>query len=341
MKSAILRIAKHAGLFRLGQRAFRGHLRILCYHGIWTGGAPHYGDCLYMSAARFERRLDMLERLGCTFLGLDDAVKRLHAGSLPDFPVVVTIDDAWYGTYSCMLPLLERKGIPATIYVTTYYSRNGQVVRNVLINYLLSRTAGLTEAWAKLKPLLEQPALMPGSLDALAERLCGQIDALPSDALRHARLRELAGALGQDLDAIEADRRFHLMGSVELTDAAKRGFDLQPHTHRHRMYDFDADRLSEDLDLNRALIASLANVERAQLKHFCYPSGQHSASIYGALEAAGFESATTTDFGLNGPASNRYALARILDCESMSDLELEAKLCGFWSLINRLRGRRA
>lgn len=340
MKSAVLGIAKRTGLFKLGLRAYRGHLRILCYHGIWTGGEPHYGDCLYMSAARFGQRMEMLARLGCEILPLDDALMRLEAGTLPDFPVALTIDDAWYGTYSEMLPVLERRRLPATIYVTTYYSQNGQPVRNVLIGYLISCTSGLADALAKLGPLLADTSVAPASLDMLAERLSEQVDALSSDDLRRALLARIATAVGQDLGRIEADRRFQLMGAAELSDAARRGFDVQPHTHRHRMYGFEADKVAADLEINRALISRLANVPAESLKHFCYPSGVYDPSIFKTLEAAGIESATTTDFGLNGPGSNRYALARILDCQSMSDLELEARLCGFWSLMNRLRGKK-
>ncbi|WP_418647178.1 polysaccharide deacetylase family protein [Thauera butanivorans] len=338
MKSAILGVAKRIGLFNLGLRAFRGHLRILCYHGIWTGDPPHYGDCLYMSAARFRQRLNLLETLGCDILPLDEALTRLRDGTLPDFPVVLTIDDAWHGTYSEMLPALEEHGFPATIYVTTYYSEKGQPVRNVLIGYMVSRTKSLSDALARLSPLMSDPSSVPDSLGSLSERLSDQADTLPSDELRREFLARIAAAVGLDFNRIDAGRCFHLMGETELSDAVQRGFDVQLHTHRHQMYDFEPDRLVADLEINRAQISKLASVPAETLNHFCYPSGVYNQSIFKALESVGVASATTTDFGLNGPGSNPYALARVLDCESMSDLELEAKLCGFWSLMNRLRG---
>ena len=90
---------------------------------------------------------------------------------------------------------------------------------------------------------------------------------------------------------------------------------------------------------NRHELSRMLDTSPGAFRHFCYPSGVHAPEVYPALEAAGVRSATTTDFGLNPPGGGRFALKRILDCQSMSELELEARLSGFWSLIQR--GRRA
>lgn len=340
MVRLMLRIARALGLFALARRACRGQLRILCYHGIWTGGAPHYGDCLFMSAGRFAARMRMLEASGCDILSLDEALQRLDDGSLPAFPVVITIDDAWSGTQRHMLPELARRRWPATLYVTSYYPDKDAPVINVMLGYLFAHIADLPEARATLKRELPELDLSGvGDADGLVDAVLADLDTMDSMAARMQRVRCIAAALGLDVETCIADRRFHLMSAEALADACRDGVDLQLHTHRHRMYDFDATRLGDDLATNRAWIASRTGCDPARLRHFCYPSGVHDEAAFATLRAAGVVSATTTDFGLVTRASNRMALPRILDCESLEDIELEARLSGFWSLLRSIRRR--
>lgn len=337
MKHLILKLARSCGLFALSRRLTRRQLRILCYHGIWIGAAPHFGDCLFMSAETFARRLDLIARAGYPVLALGEALERLQDGTLPDAAVVITIDDAWYGIAQHMLPQLIERRMPATLYVTTYYSLAQRPVLNVLINFMVAR--------AQTLPALD--ALLPGEGQApdaarradYAGLLAARVDALATLDERWAAVQRIAAQIGIDVDAIEQGRWFHLMNADELRAAQAAGIDLQLHTHTHRMHGFDAERVREEVERNRHALAALLEADPATLTHFCYPSGVHAPAVYPVLKAAGVRSATTTDFGLNDARSDPYALKRILDCQSMSELEIEARLSGFWSLLMRLRAR--
>ena len=46
-------------------------------------------------------------------------------------------------------------------------------------------------------------------------------------------------------------------------------------------------------------------------RFFCYPAGRYDAETIAAVEAAGFEGATTTAFGLASPTAARFTLARV------------------------------
>ena len=46
-------------------------------------------------------------------------------------------------------------------------------------------------------------------------------------------------------------------------------------------------------------------------RFFCYPAGRYDAETIAAVEAAGFEGATTTEFGLASPTGGRFTLARV------------------------------
>jgi hypothetical protein len=56
------------------------------------------------------------------------------------------------------------------------------------------------------------------------------------------------------------------------------------------------------------------------------------------LKACAVSSATTVEPGFVTKRSDPYALPRILDGESTTDLEFEAELCGFLELGRRLKG---
>jgi len=337
MKQTILKLARLCGLFALSRRLTRGQLRILCYHGIWIGDAPHFGDCLFMRPDTFAARLDLLARAGYPVLGLADALEQLEKGSLPDAAVVITIDDAWYGITRHMLPALTERGLPATLYVTTYYALAQRPVLNVLVNFMVARARTLPP----IDTLVPDPGPQPDPSQRAdySTALATRVDALDTLALRWDAIRRIADQLGVDLDTIDTGRWFHLMDEDELRAAQAAGIDIQLHTHTHRMHGFNGEKVRTELDKNRHELSRILGVSPSGFSHFCYPSGVHGPEVYPLLKAAGLQSATTTDFGLNPPGSNPFALKRILDCQSMSDLELEARLSGFWSLVQR--GRRA
>lgn len=334
MRTAVLQVARACGLFALSRWLTRGQLRILCYHGIWNGPPPHYGDCLFMSPARFAARIDGLARRGYRVITLDEACRRLPRGELGARDIVITIDDAWAGIVPHMLPVLQRHGYAATLYVTTYYALAQKPVLNVLIGYLVERARRRPDA-AQL-PAGCAADMRPA---ALAARLAAHVDALPTLDARWAEVKRLAVAFDIDLAALTAQGAFMLMSPAQLREAAAQGVDLQLHTHTHRLHDFSAEPVGRELALNRAHLADIAGVAPGALRHFCYPSGEYDPVVFASLRAAGIVSATTTEFGLNPPQAEPLALKRILDCESMSDLDIEARLSGFWSLLGALRAR--
>ncbi len=138
-KEGLLQAARAGGLFALSRRASRKSLRILAYHGLWTTPGYQYGNHLFMTPQQFERRMIWLRNSRFPILPLAEAVQRLDDGSLPDHAVVITIDDGWSSTYSHMLPILEKLGLPATIYITTWYSEHQLPVVNVAVDYILKR----------------------------------------------------------------------------------------------------------------------------------------------------------------------------------------------------------
>jgi len=334
---------KRSGAFALSRVVTRKKLRVLCYHGLWLGGPPHYGDCLYMSEEKFAARMEWLAASGYPVLPFDEALGRLKDGTLPDNAVSITIDDGWYSTYRGMIPVLNRLNLPATLYVTTYYASRGLPVLNVLIGYLLDSApadALTRDLFGGPAPPLEMPLASAQGRSVLADRLGKAIDSLPFEQ-RWERVVALAETLGMSakLDQLVQDRAFHLMTESQIHEAASAGIDIQLHTHTHRMHGFDASLIGHEIERNRAELARITGRPTSELRHFCYPSGVHAPAVFSVLRDHDVVSATTTEFGLVDAADEPMSMQRILDCESFSLLALEARLSGFWAIASAVRAK--
>lgn len=318
MKQAVLSAADRLGMFALARRASARRLRILCYHGLWVTPGFQYGNRLFMPPGQFEARMKRLRRLGYPVLGLDAAIRGLADGSLPDNAVVITIDDGWASTHSHMLPPLEAEGLPSTVYVTSWYVGRDLPVVNKAVDYLHAR-AGRGDA---------EVAARTAAIEALDE------------AERGAALRELSSSLGIPLDWWET-RQFHSMTPAEVADCARRGMDVQLHTHRHRAA---PGNLGPELDLNRARLAAWTGLPPAHFNHFCYPSGEYEPEAEPVLAAQGVLSATLVDQGTNAPGAHPYRLRRFLDGRTVSEAEFDAYLAGALDVVDaaaaRVRRRR-
>lgn len=331
LKTLVLWAARTSGLFALSRLLTRHHLRILCYHGIWLGPEPHYGDCLFMSAARFRRRMQRLEQWGFNVISLDEGCRRWRDGTLGSRDVVITIDDAWAGTYLEMLPVLREHQFCATLYVPTENIVLDRPVLHLLVAFMVERA----RPDANLGSVLPGESLNGLPKEEVTRRLLAVLGSMPS-AERETALERIGTVLGVDYRKLRGARAFEHMTSAELREATENGIALELHTHTHRMYGFNADKVRADLALNRAHLAQLAALDPNGLRHFCYPSGKYHPTLFPTLTQMGIVSATTTEGGLNPPDANPLALKRILDGESFSDLDIEARLSGFWSIATQM-----
>ena len=341
MKQALLWLARAVGLFRLSRWLTRDRLRILCYHGAWLGGEqPNPFNFLYMQPKRFAHRLQLIEKLGLPVLPLGLALERMRGHGLPPCAVAITIDDGWFGTYKHMVPLLASRGWPATLYLTTHHVAHETPVFGVAMQHVLL-AAPQRRLAAKILPGhgddrrafdLDVAPQRTTALELLDE--CAQ--ALPDAALREDLLWKIADELGYDWKRARDERWFHLINPDEARDSVRQGIDLQLHTHRHRLLRHGQSCIGQELADNRAWLQTMGS---CSTQHFCYPSGRWQPTDFEALRQAGVVSATTTDNGLCVASSELLALPRILDGDRLSDIELEAELCGLIDLKRQLASR--
>lgn len=334
-RALFLSLVRALGGFALARRLTRRDLRILCYHGLALDDEARFQPKLFMRAETFRRRLQLIAARGHPVLPLDDALRRLDDGSLPDRAVVITFDDGWLGIGTLAVPALEQRGFPATIYVTTRDAVEAQPVFNVAIRYLFWKTQarrldlGGTGLDASGAFALDDPPDRERALSRLSE-LAEATDGPGRTAI----LRAVARALDLDWDALAARRLLCLMTPDELAAAAARGIDLQLHTHDHRFGGCDRPFADRTLVENRDALTPLTGRPAV---HFCYPSGEYAADQLPWLEALGIESATTCKPGFVNRRTPRLELGRFLDGEHIADIEFEAEISGFLELMRRAR----
>ena len=141
---------------------------ILMYHEI--AGRAETASRLAVSPANFAAQLDYLRRAGFTTMTAAALSARLATGigPLPDRPIVLTFDDGYADFHSRAMPLLDRHGFTATLFVTTGWEQDAGL-RPSAPGRMLNRTQ-LAEAAAAGVEIAAHTRSHP-QLDQLPEQL--------------------------------------------------------------------------------------------------------------------------------------------------------------------------
>jgi polysaccharide deacetylase len=108
-----------------------------------------------ITADFLRRRLETLRQSGYNILPLGEGIERLYAGTLPERSVVLTFDDGFFDFYWMALPVLQEYQVPATVYVSSYYSLFQRPVFDPMLAYLL---------WKGGNKTLDLPEVLPESV---------------------------------------------------------------------------------------------------------------------------------------------------------------------------------
>lgn len=336
LRDIALHILRAAGGFRVAQFLTRRRLRILCYHGFSAGDEHEVTPHVFMRAETFERRMQTLKQRRIPVIPLEEAVKRLGTGEIRHGEAVITLDDGWTSNLTIGAPILEKYGYPASIYVTTEHLEAGTEVFNVALHYMICRSPRTELKLEGLHPRLDGTYDLRKDPDGLTVMLITAAEkAFPVLADRQQLLGPIASALGMNLAEVLRNERFRLMTREELLELDARGFDIQLHTHSHRLPDGDFQSMAREIERNRETLRSVLGKDK---NHFCFPSGKYKPQHPEWLRRLGIVSGTTCDPGLNGRDSKLMLLKRYLDSDHFSDIAFEAEISGVRELA---RGARA
>jgi peptidoglycan/xylan/chitin deacetylase (PgdA/CDA1 family) len=321
-------------LFQSQWRA--GRVLILCYHGISLEKEHEWDGALYMSPEHFGRRLEALKKHRCSVLPLEEALERTNKGTLPPRSVAITFDDGCADFHRQAMPLLKLFGFPATVYLTSFYVSFNRPVFLLACSYLLWKyrereMAPLTFITCAPGPLnLKNEDERAGVVRSI---LAWMKTEKPSAERQDCALQELARSVGSDAEELARSRVLHLMTPEEVGDAARQGFSIQLHTHRHRT-PRDESLFAREIAENRQYIQSWTG---CQAQEFCYPGGEVFPEFPAWLRKLGVTSGVTCEPGLHGAKDDPLILPRLIDHSGMSELEFESWLSGVGSYVRKLR----
>lgn len=315
----------------------RQRLLILCYHWL-SYRDEHLNDPLYITPDFFRRRLERLRDGGYTVLRLGDALDRLRRGTLPPKSVAITFDDGTRDFAELAVPLLREFGMPATVYVTTYYCEHLLPVFDIALRYLLWRTQADHRVVQRI--FGRGVDVAPGSdRDAIWQAIYDTARARGYSAQeKHEILRCVAEAGGVDFQEFLATGMFQQMTPEQIRALPRDLIDVELHTHRHRT-PREHDAFVREIRENRACLQRYLG--REIIEHFCYPSGDYWREFLPWLRQEGVATATTCVPGFATMNDPPLLLPRFLDSSAISDVLFDAWTSGFAAFLPRRREHRA
>jgi peptidoglycan/xylan/chitin deacetylase (PgdA/CDA1 family) len=290
----------HAGVHLVARGLSRRRLSILMYHRVLPGADPI--NTWDVTAEEFDAQMAALAAHFAP-LPLGEAVQRLARGDLPAGAVCVTFDDGYADNLTVALPILQRRGIPATFFIATAYLNGGRMWNDTVVEAVRAAPG----------QQLDLAAIGLGSLalgDAPARRACIErilkaIKHRPNDE-REQAVRRLVEQVGKPLpDDL-------MLTDAQLLALRRSGMEIGGHTAHHPILaNLSADAARREIVEGRERLVELL---REPVALFAYPNGKPQRDYtyvhVQMVRCAGFTAAVSTADGVASAASDRYQLPR-------------------------------
>ena len=293
LAAAITRAHDHGLAGPLARRAYRP--LVLGYHRVvedFDAEARVEMPSMLTGRAMFERHLDCLGK-DFRFVSLDEIGEHIEHDIPFETPVAaITFDDGYRDVYEQALPVLERKGIPAAMFVVTdlvgrpFWQIHDKLYHLVakafacwddprremfgLLTDLGLPAHDFTRRSAIGSPMLAVSALLPG---------------LPQADIRRV-MAGLESSVGNGFHNVPRTVTWEM-----VADMRRRGFTIGSHTRSHVSLPMEsAETIATELqgskqELDRRL--------SEPIDHFAYPGGQFTGAVVDAVARAGYRYAYT------------------------------------------------
>ena len=245
------------------------------------------------SRAMLERHIDWIGR-HFQFVSLDDVGDRIERGeAFPRPAAAVTFDDGYRDVYEHAVPMLKRKGIPATMFVVTdLVGRSGWQVHDRLYHLLDKAYGSWKDPWIGLTRLCADADVratdIPGMRAASRNPYSAVTTILPalSQADADRLMAVLDAQVGNGTAAVPRTATWEM-----LEDMHRDGFTIGSHTKTHVWLAHESPERGFD-----EVAGSKLEIERrlgAPVRHFAYPGGQFTPQVVGLVARAGYRFAYT------------------------------------------------
>jgi peptidoglycan/xylan/chitin deacetylase (PgdA/CDA1 family) len=299
LKGALAAAAQASGVDRVAA-AFTTRRRealVLGYHRVvddFGSAAAHAFPSMLISRRMLERHVDWIARR-FQVVSLEDLPSVSERTRTPMPLAAITFDDGYRDVYEHAVPLLKRKGLPATVFVATDYVGSDAALPHDRLYLLLTRASrrwrSFSEQLLRLLQGLDLPLATP-AMFVLSRSVQSALRTLIT-TLSGAHVQRVIDALEKECGPVGVvPDGFRLMTWSMVHDLSRAGIGIGSHTKSHALLTNESpDRVADEtLGSQGALIAQLGRPSAA----FAYPDGRFDATAARAVAAAGFQIAVTT-----------------------------------------------
>jgi peptidoglycan/xylan/chitin deacetylase (PgdA/CDA1 family) len=301
---------------------------VLLYHRVNDEGDPFFPS---LPVRHFRDQLEHVAR-HYRIEPLEAVLDWLAAGAPGPARVALTIDDGYPDTGEAVLPILERLGLPATLFLCTGPPESGQPLWIDRVRALIKHARATA---------LRFPALGEGelALDSAAARLLASTRLVA--CMKHLPPPEIARGLATLEERLEPGPfALRVIGWDDVRRLAKGPVALGAHTHNHYLLStLDDAEVASEISTSLELIQRRAGVSA---RTFAYPNGEpgdYDERSVAVLRRLGVRCALTTRHGFARNAQDPYEIARIYTTEAFLPL-FAARISGLgleerWESMNR------
>ncbi len=332
------RVLFHSGLHAVVNRLMPRRALILAGHCVSAPTSAALPKDMRIRAQDLERILRWLARR-YDVVTVAEAVRRIESGGGGRSVVALSMDDGYIDNRSHLLPLLQRVGVPATVYLET--------------RPLDERRANWTHKLFWCLDALEHEAFIHRYTEISRDEKGG---ILLNQLVPHgqATAYHIKRVLKYEVDPVERDRALEVLfvelggddraltdGLYMTWDDARAlrdaGVELGGHTVGHAILSrLDEDAQAREIAGCRAALAAGLGTEP---ESFAYPFGRRwdfDERSAAAVRAAGFASATTTHAGVHERGGDLLRMPRVMIDEDAALHRVAAEACGGFQLLRRL-----
>jgi peptidoglycan/xylan/chitin deacetylase (PgdA/CDA1 family) len=315
-------------------RCLQGKVVILTYHRVVPGEEQEtqcIQDGMYVSVETFAVQMQFL-RTHFAVISFPELLT-MWAEKRWDPALrycVVTFDDGWLDNYTHALPVLKNYDVPATVFLPTSFIGTDEWFWPEKVGWLYQRFAQRAVGAQQriVFALRNQHVWIQGGEAALLHR---DSDAVVEwcKTLVPAQIDAFVSGWAAALEVgLPSDRR--VVNWDEVRAMSEAGLSFGSHSVTHTILT----KLHAD-DVMREAVDSWSALTQQPIHSvpiFCYPNGDWSEEIGRCVKAAGYQAATTTQFGYeNQTPSNLFGLKRVSvhNDISYSDMLFAFHLAGY------------